>query len=157
MQGNEELRFVDGGDAAEVASAEFRLEIEARAEDVDEQGHVSNLVYVRWVQDVARAHSAAVGYDLETYVRIGSTFVVRKHEISYFLPAFAGDRVALLTHVAWWRSAISERRTRIVRIGDGRELARAATLWAFVSVLSGRPRRIPAEIREAFARPPRVC
>ena len=156
MHGSAETRFVDGGESNETASPEFRLEIEAQPGDVDEQGHVSNLVFLRWVQDVARAHSAAVGYDLETYVRIGSTFVVRKHEITYLLPAFAGDRVALLTHVAWWRSAISERRTRIVRLADGKELARAATLWAFVSVTNGRPRRIPAEITEAFKRPPRV-
>jgi acyl-CoA thioester hydrolase len=153
----DELRFVDGGEAAEAASPEFRMEVVARPEDVDEQGHVSNLVYVRWVQDVARAHSDAVGYDLETYVHIGSTFVVRKHEVSYILPAFAGDRIALLTHVAWWRAAISERRTRIVRVADGKELGRAATLWAFVSIKNGRPRRIPAEIREAFRQPPRAC
>jgi acyl-CoA thioester hydrolase len=145
---------VDGGETLEPASPEFRLEIEAQPEDVDEQGHVSNVVYVRWVQESARAHSAAVGYGLETYKRMGSTFAVRKHEISYFLPAFAGDRIALLTHVAWWRSAICERRTRIVRLADDKEIGRAATVWAYVSVTGGRLRRIPAEILEAFKRPP---
>ncbi len=154
MRNSEQIRFVDGGEVQEAASPEFRMEIEARPEDVDEQGHVSNVVYVRWVQDVARAHSDAIGYDLDAYLRIGSTFVVRKHEISYFLPAFAGDRIVLLTHVAWWRSAISERRTRIVRLADDKEIGRAATVWAFVSVSNGRLRRIPAEIQEAFKKPP---
>jgi acyl-CoA thioester hydrolase len=132
------------------ASPEFRMEIVPGPEDIDEQGHASNVAYVRWIQEVARAHSAAVGYDHETYVRIGATFVVHRHEVDYLLPAFEGERLALLTHVAWWRAASSERRTRIIRVSDGKELVRAATIWAYVSVDGARPRRIPREVIEAF-------
>src|SRR5262245_8225805 len=35
------------------AAVEHRIEIEALARDVDELGHVSNIVYVRWIQQVA--------------------------------------------------------------------------------------------------------
>ncbi len=136
------------------ATQDFRLEVVASADDLDEQGHVSNVVYVRWVQDVAMAHSVAAGWDHAAYVRFGAIFVVRRHEVEYLRPVRAGDRVALLTHVAWWRAATCERRTRIVRVRDGEELARAVTLWALISVDGGRPLRIPGEIAEAFARVP---
>ena len=39
----------------------FSIPITATAADIDELGHVSNLVYLRWVLDVAMAHSRAVG------------------------------------------------------------------------------------------------
>ena len=131
-------------------SAEFVQEIVAAPEDIDELGHVSNVVYVRWIQDIARAHSAAVGWSTDAYRRVGGIFVVRRHEIEYSAPAFAGDRMTVTTWVEGWAAASSPRMTRIVR-KDGVELARATTLWAFVAVDSGRPRRIPKEIVAAFA------
>lgn len=122
----------------------------AEAADVDELGHVSNIAYVRWVQDVAMQHSAAVGLDLAAYQRLGGVFVVRRHEIDYLVPALAGDSITLFTHVESWRGAASERKTRIVRDRDGVELARACTRWAYVSLTSGRPVRIRIEIQRAF-------
>ncbi|MDD9944989.1 MAG: thioesterase family protein [Myxococcales bacterium] len=131
-------------------SPEFRQRLVAPEADVDELGHISNVAYVRWLQDVATAHSDAVGFPTARYQGLGSIFVVRRHEIDYLRAAFAGDDLELTTHVAWFRGATSERRTRIVRCRDGLELVRAATLWAFVAIDSGRPRRIPPAVSEAF-------
>lgn len=133
------------------ASPEFRLRVTARPEFIDELSHVSNVVYVQWIQEVAAAHSASVGWPREAYVRFGKAFVVRRHEIEFLASAVEGDEVDLVTWVATWSPASSVRETRIVRARDGRGLARASTLWAFVSVESGRPHRIPREIIEAFA------
>jgi acyl-CoA thioester hydrolase len=117
-------------------------------DDMDALGHVSNVTYVRWVQDVARAHSEHVGYGYEAYVALGAVFVVRRHEIDYLKPAYAGDVVKLVTWVDSWARVSSIRKTRVMR--DGVELARAATIWALVSNESGRPCRIPAEVKRAF-------
>jgi acyl-CoA thioester hydrolase len=122
----------------------------ASAPDIDELGHVSNLVYVRWVQEVAQAHSAAVGWDHPQYRALGAVFVVRRHEIDYVMPVLLGDEVELCTWIAWWKGVSSERRTAIRRRGDGRIVARAATVWAFVDLATGRPRRIPDAIKAAF-------
>lgn len=128
------------------------MDIVAAPEDIDGLGHVSNLVYVRWVQDVAAAHSTAVGYGLDAYRDLGLVFVVRRHEIDYLRPAYAGDSIRLRTWVESWKAATSVRMTSIWRIGDGEpvELARASTLWALVAMDSGRPRRIPDELRQVF-------
>jgi acyl-CoA thioester hydrolase len=133
-----------------MSDGRFRLELEAAGSDIDDLGHVSNLVFVRWVLEAATAHSRAAGLDTADYVRIGGVFVVRRHEIEYLSPAFAGDRIALSTWVDSWGGASCVRRTLVVRTGDDRELARAATTWAFVSTGGGRPRRIPEDVRRRF-------
>jgi len=132
-------------------SAEFRDEILAAPEDIDELGHVSNVVYVRWIQEVAVAHSNAVGWTYDRYRALGAVFVVHKHVVEYSAPAFAGDRIERITWVESFSAATSERRTRIERAGGAKPLVRASTIWALVGTDGGRPRRIPAEISDAFA------
>jgi acyl-CoA thioester hydrolase len=132
-------------------SDEHSIEVVAQPSDIDENGHVSNLVYLRWVQDVALAHSTHVGWDHARYREVGAAFFVRRHEIDYLGAAFLHDVLTITTFVSTWSAATSERRTRIVRKSDGKELARCVTTWAFVG-LNGRPRRIMPEVVEAFRR-----
>jgi len=115
--------------------------------EIDELGHASNIAYLHWVQDVAKAHSESVGWDHAAYVKLGGVFVVTKHEIEYLAPAMNGDELQLITWIESWTAVTSERRTRIERAG--KVLARCTTTWAFVS-LEGKPRRIPAEVLAAF-------
>lgn len=135
-------------------SGPFRERLVAHADDIDELGHVSNIVYVRWIPEIAKAHSRAVGWDHAAYLRAGAVFVVRRHELDYLGPVLEGDRLRLDTFVASWSAATSERRTTITREADEREVARAVTTWAFVSIATGRPTRIPAELIAAFAETP---
>ena len=144
----------------------FSMEVRAEAADIDDLDHVSNLVYVRWVQQVAEAHSTAVGYDFEAYRKLGAVFVVRRHEVDYLRSAVLGDRIGLRTWVESWKAASSIRVTSIVRLGGPSdtstdatgdenvvELARSRTTWALVSLDSGRPVRIPPELSDRFVRP----
>jgi acyl-CoA thioester hydrolase len=135
------------------AAVEFTLDLVAAPDDVDELGHVSNLVYLRWVLDAAKAHSRSLGWDFAAYRRIGAVWVVRRHEIEYSRPAYAGDAIRAVTWVATMQRASSLRRTRIVRAGDGLELARASTMWAFVDAAAGRLIRIPDDVRAAYPLP----
>lgn len=129
------------------------MEITVASPDVDALGHVNNIVYVRWLQDVATAHAVAVGVTHAELLRIGAVFVVRKHEIEYLRPGFLGEHILLRTYVSWWRGASCERVTIIERSADHTVLARAKTLWAFVTADSGRPTRLPPEIVNAFMKP----
>lgn len=128
-------------------SKEHTLEVTAEPTDIDENGHVSNLVYLRWVLEAAVAHSEAVGWPHTRYIAAGAVFVVRRHEIDYLASAMAGDRLQIVTHIEGWSAATSVRKTRIVR--DGKDLARCVTTWAFLG-LNGRPRRIAADVVESF-------
>ena len=135
------------------------MEVTASADDVDMLGHVSNIRYVGWVQQVATSHSSALGLDLAAYRELGGVFIVRRHEIDYLGPAFAGDRLRLQTWVESWKAVSSVRMTSISRLADASgqvldepvELARGKTLWVFASLPGGRPRRIPASVKSVFA------
>jgi acyl-CoA thioester hydrolase len=135
------------------ASPEFRMRSVAPASDVDELGHISNIAYVRWIQEVAVAHSTAVGFTTQDYLARGAIFVVRKHEVEYLSSALAGDVVELITHLASFRGAQSQRHTRIVRVADGVDLVHAITKWVFVRTDNGRPTRIASDLQQAFYRP----
>jgi acyl-CoA thioester hydrolase len=130
----------------------FELQLVVDAQDIDILGHASNLVFVRWIQDVALAHSASVGLDLSAYRRIGAVFVVVRHEIDYLRPAMLGDAVRARTWVSDVSAATCIRHTEITRESDGELLAKGLTTWAFVAMDTGRPKRITPDVRAAFDR-----
>jgi len=139
--------------AVEVA---FRMDVAVADGDIDMLEHASNIAYVRWVQDVALAHSDAVGLDFAAYRELGAVFVVRRHEIDYLRPVLRGDRLELRTWIDSAFAAKCKRATSIVKVtGDGAELevARAMTTWGYVEIATGRPTRIPESVRVAFGRP----
>jgi acyl-CoA thioester hydrolase len=76
---------------------------------VDRHGHLNNVEFVRWMNDAAVAHAAARGWAAAADAA-GAAWVARAHRIDYLRPAFAGDRVRVLTWVADVRGAGSLRR-----------------------------------------------
>lgn len=116
--------------------------------DIDELAHVSNLVYLRWVLEAARAHSDARGWDPAAYRELGATWVVRRHEIDYLRSAKLGDAIAVTTWVDAWKRVSCVRCTEIA--SEGTMLARAATTWAFVELDTGRPTRVPESLQSKF-------
>lgn len=123
----------------------FRHRFTVPASAVDQNGHVNNVVYIQWMQDVATMHFNAVG-GTNLMQQAGATWVVRSHNIEYLSPLFAGEDVTVLTWVVNFRRVRSLRRYRFLRTGDGVLLARGETDWVFVDTASGRPCKIPDEI-----------
>src|SRR5215470_14085387 len=126
----------------------FELAIDVMDADIDSLGHGSNIAYVRWIQDVAVAHSTALGLGVEAYKRIGAVFVIRRHEIDYVRPVLRTDRVQARTWIDTLMAAKCVRMTEL-RNGEGAIVAQARTIWGFVDVVRGRPTRIPAEVQDA--------
>lgn len=126
----------------------FAIPITPAATDIDELGHVSNLVYLRWVQEVAMAHSRARGWDWARYRALGAAFMVRRHEIDYIAQVTLGETLRAETWVDSWRLASCIRKTELLR--DGKVVARAATTWAMIGLASGRPQKIPEEMFALF-------
>lgn len=116
---------------------------------VDRNGHVNNVVYVQWMQDVAVLHADATGGTRAMHAA-GATWVVRSHKIEYLNPAFAGEEVTALTWVVDFRRVRSLRCYRFLRERDKTLLARGETDWVFVDAESGRPRKIPDEVMRVF-------
>ena len=117
---------------------------------VDENGHVNNVVYVQWMQDVAVLHFEETGGGEEMRA-IGATWVARSHYIEYLKPVYAGDDVIAMTWVENLRRVRSLRRYQFRRPGDNMLLAWGETDWVFLDIASGRPRNVPDEITRLYA------
>jgi len=131
-----------------MSSALFEMTVLVLPSDIDEQNHVNNTVYLRWVQDVATAHWRAIA-SAEARDTIG--WVVLRHEIDYKTPAQAGDNITLCTWVGKATRLTFERFTEIRRNSDGQLLSKARTLWCPINAQTGRPARVPAEVRAQFS------
>jgi acyl-CoA thioester hydrolase len=116
--------------------------------DIDEQNHVNNTVYLRWVQDVAAAHWKSLA-SAEAQSAIG--WVVVRHEIDYKLPGCLGDEVILRTWVGEASRLKFERFTEIRRKIDNELLSQARTLWVPIDVRTGKPTRVSADVRARFS------
>ena len=115
---------------------------------IDENGHVNNVVYVQWMQDIAVEHYASIG-GIEAQGP-DATWVIRQHSVEYLLPAFEGEEVEIRTWVEDIRKVRSLRKYEFVRKGDGKTLVKGETDWVFVETKTGRPKAIPAEVEEIF-------
>jgi acyl-CoA thioester hydrolase len=127
----------------------YRYELTVPKEAEDQNGHVNNIEYLRWMQDAAIQHSGTSGCTEATNV-VGATWIIRSHWIEYLKPAFAGDRVVILTWVSDYRRVQSLRKYRIIRPADNALLAEGETDWVFVDALKGTLRSIPQEVKAKF-------
>jgi acyl-CoA thioester hydrolase len=131
----------------------FRHVYEVSDADIDFLGHASNIAYLRWVQEVAVAHSDTAGIDHAAYVRLGGLFIVCRAEIDYLRPTLRGDKLEVRTWIGTIHAAKCQRLTEIARLDDGSLVARATTTWGYVDAKTGRPTRIHDEVRAAFHLP----
>lgn len=127
----------------------FTIEFKVSEEETDQNLHVNNVVYVRWIQDIAEAHSDAYGAT-EAMKAANRLWVVRSHNIEYLHPAFTGDLVLASTWIDSYRRVRAVRRSSFTRKSDGKLLARGKTEWICVNAENGKPSSIPDEIKQNF-------
>ena len=130
--------------AAEIFTQRFPVD----AADIDELGHVNNIVYLRYAQDVAIAHwrVRASAEMLANYV-----WVVMRHEVDYRAPLTLGDEVDVRTWVddaargpAWARFVA------IHKAGAARPAAEIKSNWCLLDANTRRIKRVPPELVARF-------
>ena len=126
----------------------FEITVRVASVEIDEQGHVNNVVYLRWAQDAATAHWLALA-PVELQTSVG--WVALRHEIDYKAPGFLDDELRVRTWIGTAKGLAFERHTEIVRRADQRLLAQARTLWCPINPETGRPKRVSAELRALFS------
>lgn len=126
----------------------YSKNISIPASAIDENGHVNNVTYVQWMQDIAVEHYASIG-GIEAQGP-DSTWVIREHRIEYLLPAFEGEEIEIRTWVENIRKVRSLRMYEFVRRSDGKVLVKGETDWVFVDVKMGIPKAIPQEVENVF-------
>jgi len=131
------------------SSPTYRETFTVPAGAIDGNGHVNNVTYVQWMQDLAVRHFEELG-GMNAMETSGGTWVVRSHRIQYLCPAHAGERILGETWVEARGRVRSDRRYRFTRLPDGTVLARGETEWVFVDAETGRPRSIPESVRRVL-------
>ena len=126
----------------------YEMEINIEETDIDLLGHVNNVVYLRWVQDVAIAHWFTVATESQKKKLL---WVVVRHEIDYKRPAYAGDTVIARTWVGLASRRAFERHTELIRKSDRKLLARARTLWCPIDSNTRKPVDVDADVYERFS------
>ena len=130
-----------------ISRVTFKHSIIILPTDIDAMGHVNNVIYLRWVQEVAEAHwltSAPIE------LRSKYLWVVLRHEIDYVSPSVLND---LLTGTTWVELPDGARSTRHVEIFNqttNKLSAKAKTTWCLLSASTMRPKRVDKDITDIF-------
>ena len=123
----------------------FSHSFRVTANDIDEQGHVNNVAYLQWIQDVAGAHWRTAA---TTEMVAKFSWIVVRHEIDYKKQAFENDEITVTTWVGDWTKVTCERFTDINRGGD--LLVKGRTLWCMIDRVTSRPQKISPDLTERF-------
>lgn len=123
----------------------FAHSFRVSAADIDEQGHVNNVAYLRWVQNVAVAHWRN---EARAELQAEFTWFVTRHEIDYKKPAFENEELKATTWVGEMKTATCERFTEIRR--DEVLLVKAKSIWCLIDRETLKPSRITDELKKLF-------
>ena len=128
----------------------FTLTKTATDADIDELGHVNNAVWVKWIQDIAVAHWAAIATAEQQKAYI---WVVTRHEIDYRGNVGPGETVMGETWVPEPpRGARFDRHVRFTG-ADGKVKVEAVSTWALLDRATGRLLRVRPELAAPFLNP----
>lgn len=125
----------------------FELTFDPTAADIDENGHVNNVVYLRWAQDMGVAHWRSLA---SPDMQATWAWVALRHEIDYRRELKLGEIARGRTWVA--DAADGPRFDRFIRLDhpDGQMCAQVRTTWVLVEQATGRPRRVADEMMQMF-------
>lgn len=125
----------------------FEHTLTVTASDIDNLNHVNNVVYLQWVQDIASAHWGSIA---SPEMQNKYSWVVLKHEVEYFNPAYLNDVLNVTTWVEKSEGARSERHVEFHQSKTNTLIVRAKTMWCLLDANTMRPRRIESDIKEIF-------
>lgn len=111
----------------------------------------SNAVYVQWCGKIGWTHSEALGIRLADYQRLDRGMAIRRADYHYLLPTTANDELTLGTWLLGGDGKLTmERRFQLIRNRDQATVLRGCWKLVCIELSSGRPRRFPPELCEAY-------
>jgi acyl-CoA thioester hydrolase len=131
-------------------STVFDLEMTVQAEHIDRLGHVNNVVYMQWMQQVATAHIDSLGLGLKEYLELKHAMVAVEHHVQYRKAAFEGEKIILRTWLNEINALYLFRQYVFYRTQDQAVLFSGNTKWACVEIATGRPKRMSPTFTQAY-------
>lgn len=131
-------------------SITFDLKMKVLPEHIDALGHVNNVVYVQWMQDVATAHIDVLGLGIAQYLELKHAMVAVEHHVQYRKACFLDEEIILRTWLSDLNAMYSIRQYVFYRPSDQAILFLANTKWACVEIATGRPKRLSPTFSQAY-------
>lgn len=133
--------------------AMHRFPIRVYYEDTDAGGIVYHSNYLNFAERARTELVRELGVSQREMLEDGegTAFAVRSANIDFRRPARLDDLLSVETEVTSIGGASIELDQRIIRTDDGTELVRIGVRLGYIT-LSGKPARIPAPVRELFAK-----
>lgn len=120
--------------------------------EIDFAGHVSNQVYIRWLEDL-RLEMLRLSIPIELFLARGPAPILLRTEIDYLAQAHLPQTVA----GAMWIESYSRARVTLGAefkiVGTGEVAARARQVVCFIDLQRGRVIAVPAELKQLVEDP----
>ena len=128
-------------------SSSIEIPIPIRGYDIDAAGIVSNIVYVRWLEDM-RTALLEITYPIEEQIAAGIAPVLGRTDITY-------RRMLTLSDLAigrMWINDLGRTRWSIAAVieAGGVVRAEATQTGAFINLATKRPIAVPERLRAQF-------
>jgi len=127
------------------------IQREVAWEDVDPAQHVNNAKYFTYLEESGIQAAAQFGVSMHAFLQQGFGTVARRTRIEYKQPAVLGDTLEITTFLSDARAVSATRHFIIRRQADQQLIAQAYILWVYVDLETGKPVRMPANLREDMA------
>ncbi|MBN09830.1 MAG: thioesterase [Flavobacteriaceae bacterium] len=122
----------------------FNKQIIVSNKHIDNLNHVNNIKYLKWAQNIAKAHWNYLIKDLDNEFGL---WVVRHHDVKYRLSAKLGDIIQISTYVNNIRGPLSERIVQF-KSTENKIIVEVKTQWCYIK--NNKPVNIPNIIIDLF-------
>lgn len=122
-----------------------------RSYEVSRDGHIGPGVVLRYLESLATAASASLGFDLRWYEEHGAAWVVREMNLKLGALPGIGEDLRLATWVSDFKRVQAQREYAVWRPDTGRQVAVASARWAYIDRTRGLPQRLHDEVIGAFS------
>lgn len=119
-------------------------------EHIDGLGHVNNIRYISWCEELAWLHSETLGLTVSDYQQLDRAMAVYHAEFDYLRPAFEGQLLQVSTWLSFAKGTRMTRRFEIVREDTGDVLMTGAWQLSCIELSSGKPKRFPPEFVDVY-------
>ena len=125
----------------------YKIRLVVQEKHLDDLHHVNNVVYLQWVQNIAKEH-----WEVRATEELKKKFIwfVVRHEIDYKKQAFLGDPILIETFVGETTFVTSKRFVNIKNADTGELLVAVESNWCLLDAKSKRPTKINEELRRVF-------
>jgi acyl-CoA thioester hydrolase len=133
-----------------LASIDIEITIPVRTYDIDSFGHVSNIVYIRWLEDL-RLELFNKHFSFQSLMESGTTLVLKSTYIEYKRSINLFDVVTARMWVDSVAKASLELHAEFY--AGGLLTTTARHVGVFVDLKNLKPRRVPEDVIKKFACP----